>query len=108
MIEVSDKYLGYPSFSVKKPYLSMNSAILSHKIKEDKKASGFKLSIDRGLHDGGSVVGSASKFFGSSFFSMDMVTWGHPRGVKTYLIRVKARAKMSRNLQNTEKDHIQA
>ena len=49
MIEVSVRCLGFlysPRTVVEKAYLSMNSAILSHKIKEDKKASSFKLATE--------------------------------------------------------------
>jgi len=49
VIEVSVGCLSSLSFVAQKPYLSMNSAILSHKIKEDKEASSFKLTKVCGL-----------------------------------------------------------
>ena len=58
----------------RKPYLSMNSAILSHKMKDDEQVSNFKLTADCGLHHGGFVMASVSTFSGSSFFSTSMVT----------------------------------
>ena len=85
MIEVSVRCLGFlysPRTVVEKAYLSMNSAILSHKMKEDEEAGNFKLTTDRGLHHGGSMVASVLAFSSSSFFSTGMVTWGHPWGVK--------------------------
>jgi len=69
---------------LKKPYLSMNSAVISQKMKEDEEASSFKLTMDHGLYQRVPMVGSVSTFPGSSFFSTSMVTWGHLWGVKTY------------------------
>jgi len=76
-------------------------------MKEDEEASSFKLTTDCDPHHGAPVVGSVSKFFGSSSFSMGMVTWGHPCRVKTNLIGVKARTKRSKTPQITEKNHTQ-
>ena len=43
-------------FAAKKPYLSMNLAILSHKMEEDEDTSSFKFTMDRGLHREGSMI----------------------------------------------------
>ena len=69
-------------------------------MKVGEKGSSFKLTMDRGLHHGGFMLGSVSKFCRSSFFSIGMMTWGHP-WVNTYLIGVKARVKRSKNMQTT-------
>jgi len=73
-MEVSVRFLGSLCFAATKPYLSLNSILLSYKMREDEEASSFKLTMDRGLYHGGYVVGSISKFSGSSFFSMSMMT----------------------------------
>jgi len=44
----------------------MIMAVLGQKMKRDEEASSFKLTTDYGLQHRGSVVGSASKFSGSS------------------------------------------
>ena len=100
---MSDRCLGSPSFAARKPYLSMSLVVLNYKMKEDEEASNFKLTTDSGFHHRGSVLGSVSKFSGSSFFSTGMVTWEHPWGNKTYSVEVKARVKRSKNMQNTKK-----
>lgn len=105
---MSHRCLGSLPSVARKSFLSMNSGILSHKMKAEKEASSFKLITDRGLHHGVPVVVSVLKFSGSSFFSMGMVTCGHPWGVKSYSIGIKARVKRSRNLQKTKKNHTQA
>ena len=43
---MSDRFLGSSSFVARKPYLSMNSTTFSHKMKEAKKASSFKLTTE--------------------------------------------------------------
>ena len=74
---MSDRCLGSHSFVDEKPYLSMNLVVLSHKMKENKEISSFKLTTDHGLHLTVFVVGSVSKFSGYFFFYKGMVTWGH-------------------------------
>jgi len=110
MIKVRIGCFGFLCLSLcnqKEPYLCINSAILSRKMKEDEEASNFRLSADRDLHQEGSVITSVLAFSNSFFFSMSMVTSGHLWGVKTHSVGVKVRAKRSKNLQNTGKNHIQ-
>ena len=104
---MSDRRIAFPSFLAKKPYLSMNSVVLSHKMKDDEEASNFIFTINCGLYHRASVVSSTSKFSSSSFFFTGMVTCGHPWGVKTYLIGV-SKDKRSKTLQNTETNQTQA
>jgi len=105
---MSYRCLGSLPSVARKPFLSVNSSILSYRMKAEEEASSFKLMTDHGLHHRASMVAFVSKFSGSSFFSMGMVTWGHPWGVKSYSIGIKARVKRSRNLQKIEKNHAQA
>ena len=62
-----------PFCSKKEPYLCINSAVLSHKMKKDKEESSFKFTMDRGHHYEGFVVTSILALFGSSLFSTGVV-----------------------------------
>jgi len=81
------------------------------KLKSHKKINsliGNRDTTDRDIHHIPTRVNSAPVFLYSSLSSTSMVTGGHTWGVEIYSTRVKARAKRSRILQNTENNHSQS